>query len=67
MGDESSLKSIAEKIAGSVKGISQIEVVGLDMEEEKEGSFDEGVEKASNILGHLDALVHCYSYEGIYI
>lgn len=59
IGNESSLRSIAEKIKGSV------EVVGLDMEEDREGAFDEAVDKACNILGNLDAFVHCYHYEGI--
>ncbi|CAN6575153.1 unnamed protein product [Malus baccata var. baccata] len=39
-------------------------MVDVDMEDEREGAFDEAVEKACNILGNLDAFVHCYSYEG---
>ncbi|KAL5581394.1 hypothetical protein UlMin_013836 [Ulmus minor] len=64
MGDESCLRSVAQKIAGSLEGSGQIEVVGLDMEDEREGAFDEAVEKACRILGNFDAFVHCYIYEG---
>ncbi|OVA09579.1 Glucose/ribitol dehydrogenase [Macleaya cordata] len=64
MGDESCLRTMADKIAGSLKGISQIEVVGVDMGGAEEKVFDEGVNKALKILGNLDALVHCYDYEG---
>ncbi|XP_062105411.1 uncharacterized protein LOC133817044 [Humulus lupulus] len=64
MGNESFLESIAQKIVCSVKGAGPVEVVGLDMEEEKETSFVEAVDKACNTLGHLDAFVHSYMYEG---
>lgn len=64
MGDEGQLKSAAEKIRGSLNGAVSMDVVGLDMEDEREGSFDEAVEKARKILGRVDALVNCYSYEG---
>jgi NAD(P)-dependent dehydrogenase (short-subunit alcohol dehydrogenase family) len=40
------------------------EVVGLDMEDENESAYDQAVQKATLILGKLDALVHCFSYEG---
>jgi len=64
IGNESSIRRAAEKIMDSVDGVVGIEVVGLDMEEEKEGVYDEAVDKAYKILGNLDALVHCYAYEG---
>lgn len=64
MGNENCLKSIGEKIAGRVKCVAPVEVVAMDMEEEREGAFDEAVDKACRILGNLDAFVHCYAYEG---
>lgn len=64
MGNESCLRSIAGKINGLVKGVKPVEVVGVDMEEEREGHFAEAVNKACVILGSLDAFVHCYFYEG---
>ncbi|KAL8474893.1 hypothetical protein ACS0TY_031346 [Phlomoides rotata] len=64
MGDEGQLRSAAEKISGSLNGVVTVEVVGLDMEDEREGAFDEAVEKARRLLGRIDALVNCYSYEG---
>ncbi|KAA8548249.1 hypothetical protein F0562_004490 [Nyssa sinensis] len=64
MGNEESLTSVAEKIMGSLKGGVVVDVVGLDLEEEKEAVFDEAVHKACKILGNLDAFVHCYAYEG---
>ncbi|KAL5997434.1 hypothetical protein ACLOJK_008364 [Asimina triloba] len=51
MGDESSLQKVAERTTGSLQGINQIQVVGLNMEEEKEAVFDEAVDKAWKILG----------------
>lgn len=64
MGDESPLQKIADEIKGTLEGAFTVEVVGLDMEEEREAVFDYAVDKASKILGNLDALVNCYSYEG---
>lgn len=64
MGNEGRLRSAAEKIRGSLDGVVFVEAVGLDMEDEREGAFDEAVEKATKLLGGLDALVNCYSYEG---
>ncbi|KAK6912953.1 hypothetical protein RJ641_022554 [Dillenia turbinata] len=64
VGNESILRSLRERLISSLKGVDLIEVVGLDEEEENEEAFDAAVEKASGILGKLDALVHCYSYEG---
>lgn len=65
MGNESCLRSIAENITGSLKGVVPVEVVGLDMEDDREGAFGEAVDKACMILGKLDAFVHCYTYEGM--
>ncbi|XP_047311367.1 3-oxoacyl-[acyl-carrier-protein] reductase FabG [Impatiens glandulifera] len=64
MGDEGTLRKAAAKISGMLNGESMIEVVGLDMEDEKETVFDAAVEKAWKLLGNLDSLVHSYSYEG---
>ncbi|KAI3463125.1 hypothetical protein Pfo_019788 [Paulownia fortunei] len=64
MGNEGQLRNAAEKIKGSLSGVVSVEVVGLDMEEDREGAFDEAVEKARRLLGRLDAFVNCYSYEG---
>ncbi|PON65238.1 hypothetical protein TorRG33x02_271340 [Trema orientale] len=66
MGNESYLQSVAQKIVGSVKGAKPVEVVGLDMEEEREAAFDAAVDKACKTLGNLDAFVHSYTYEGSY-
>ncbi|KAB5516238.1 hypothetical protein DKX38_026886 [Salix brachista] len=41
MGNEEGLRSIGEKITGAIKGAFPVEVVGMDMEEEREASFDE--------------------------
>lgn len=64
LGNEGQLRAATEKIRGSLNGVVFMEVVGLDMEDEREGAFDEAVEKARRLLGGLDALVNCYSYEG---
>lgn len=64
VGDERKLKRVGEMIRQSLDGNVVLEVVGLNMEEEQEAAFDEAVDKAWKHLGHLDALVHCYSYEG---
>ncbi|XVE67669.1 hypothetical protein DITRI_Ditri09bG0006600 [Diplodiscus trichospermus] len=64
MGNECCLRSVREKIMDSTERVAQVEVVGLDMEDEREGAFDEAVDKAWKVLGHLDALVNCYAYEG---
>ncbi|GAV64255.1 adh_short_C2 domain-containing protein [Cephalotus follicularis] len=64
VGNENCLRSVAEKITGSLKGEVPVEVVGLNMEEEREEAFIDAVNKAWDIMGNLDAFVHCYSYEG---
>lgn len=64
MGNESCLRRVAEKISGSVNGAVPVEVVGVDMEDEREGAFGEAVDKACRILGNLDAFVNCFMYEG---
>ncbi|KAL4577091.1 hypothetical protein LXL04_013194 [Taraxacum kok-saghyz] len=63
MGDEKVLKGIADWISNDLKGVT-LEIVGLDMEDERESIFDEAVEKTWSILGKVDALVNCYTYEG---
>ncbi|KAK1294759.1 Xanthoxin dehydrogenase [Acorus calamus] len=63
-GDEASLCTIAREIMSSLNGISPIEVIGLDMEDDKESVFDEAVDRAWKRLGSLDALVNCSLYEG---
>ena len=65
MGNENRLRSFGEKIRGLVKGVEAVEVVGLDMEEDREAAFDEAVDKACKILGNFNAFVHCYTYEGM--
>ncbi|CAL1358409.1 unnamed protein product [Linum trigynum] len=64
MGDESCLRRVSEKIMSSINGAAIVEVVGMDMEDEREEVFKEAVGKACGILGNLDAFVHCYFYEG---
>ncbi|CAA0824622.1 NAD(P)-binding Rossmann-fold superfamily protein [Striga hermonthica] len=64
MGDEERLRIAADEIGRSLNGVVSIEVIGLDMEEEREAIFSEAVERARRVLGSLDALVNCYSYEG---
>jgi hypothetical protein len=67
MGNEKGLRSIGEKITGAIKGALPVEVVEMDMEEEREASFEEAVDKACRVLGNLDAFVHCYTYEGNFV
>ncbi|PIN19417.1 Reductase [Handroanthus impetiginosus] len=64
MGNEGQLRTAADKIKESLSCVVLIEVVGLDMEEEREAAFVQAVEKARKIVGSLDAFVNCYSYEG---
>ncbi|XP_077227663.1 uncharacterized protein LOC143860738 isoform X2 [Tasmannia lanceolata] len=64
MGDETCLRSVAANIMDSLKGINPIEVIGLDLELVEEAIFDAAVDKASVLLGSLDAFVNCYTYEG---
>ncbi|CAI9763124.1 unnamed protein product [Fraxinus pennsylvanica] len=64
MGNEGQLRSEAEKLKKSLDCGLTLEVVDLDMEEDREAVFDEAVEKAWRILGNLDALINCYFYEG---
>lgn len=64
MGDETSLRSIANHVMSSLKGVAPVDVIGLDLEQESEAVFHEAVEKASANLGFLDAFVNCYAYEG---
>ncbi|KAK1410026.1 hypothetical protein QVD17_36558 [Tagetes erecta] len=63
MGNESIIKDVADTIMKDLKGV-KVEMVGLDMEDESEVVFDEAVEKTWSILGKVDALVNCYTYEG---
>lgn len=63
MGNEKILKGVADWITNDLKTVT-VEIVGLDMEEEREAVFDAAVEKTWNILGKVDALVNCYTYEG---
>lgn len=64
MGNESHLQSVRDRIADSVNSEGAVEVVGLDMEDDRELVFDAAVERACNILGRVDAFVNCYTYEG---
>ncbi|KAL7612273.1 uncharacterized protein LOC111888909 [Lactuca sativa] len=63
VGDEKVLKGVSDWITNDLKEVT-IEIVGLDMESERESVFDEAVEKTWTILGKVDALVNCYTYEG---
>lgn len=63
MGNEITIKDVSDTITSDLKGAT-IETVGLDMEDEREAVFDEAVEKTWNILGKVDALVNCCTYEG---
>ncbi|GKV26136.1 hypothetical protein SLEP1_g35487 [Rubroshorea leprosula] len=64
MGNEFCLRSLRDKIMSMAEAVVPVEVVGLDMEEQREGVFDEAVDRALKILGNLDAFVHCYAFEG---
>ncbi|KAL6541405.1 hypothetical protein OROGR_010891 [Orobanche gracilis] len=64
MGNEGQLRSAADKIKESLSDVVFVEVIRLDMEGETESIFTEAVDKAKRLLGSLDALVNCYSYEG---
>ncbi|GMH23874.1 hypothetical protein Nepgr_025717 [Nepenthes gracilis] len=64
MGNESRLWTAAKEISESLKGIHPVEVIGVDMEEDKEAVFAAAVEKAWNILGCIDAFVQGFAYEG---
>lgn len=64
MGNESRLQSIGDKIVDSLKDSNAVQVVGLDMEDDRETIFHDAVDKACNLLGKLDAFVNCYAYEG---
>ncbi|GKV53144.1 hypothetical protein SLEP1_g59684 [Rubroshorea leprosula] len=63
MGNEFCLRSLRDKIMSMAEAVVPVEVVGLDMEEQREGVFDEAVDRALKILGNLDAFVHCYAFE----
>lgn len=63
-GDKNVVSSMAREISGSLKGINQVEFVGLNMEEDTEANFDEAVDIAWKLFGMLDAFVNCYVYEG---
>nr|XP_010926845.1 uncharacterized protein LOC105049008 isoform X1 [Elaeis guineensis] len=64
MGDENRLREMVGEIVSLLKGTNQLEVVGLNMEEDKEATFDEAVDTAWTLLGRVDGFVNCYSYEG---
>ncbi|XP_020572156.1 estradiol 17-beta-dehydrogenase 8-like isoform X2 [Phalaenopsis equestris] len=55
---------MAGDIKRSLKGMYPIEVIGLNMEDEREAAFDEAVDKAWKLLGGLDAFVNCHCFEG---
>ncbi|KAG4202418.1 hypothetical protein ERO13_A05G336900v2 [Gossypium hirsutum] len=66
MGNECSLRSAKQKIMDSIMKVvvpEPVAVVGLDMEDEREGAFNDAVDKAWRAFGHLDALVNCHAYE----
>ncbi|MED6173318.1 hypothetical protein PIB30_058237 [Stylosanthes scabra] len=66
LGNEAILRTVANQINGSLSlGDSHptVDVVGLDMEDDRESLFHDAVHKACHILGNLDAFVNCYTYE----
>ncbi|KAE8715865.1 CONSTANS interacting protein 6 [Hibiscus syriacus] len=63
MGNESCLRSARKKITNPTKNMVPVEVVGLDMEEEREEAFDEAVDKAWKAFGFVDIFVNYYAYE----
>ncbi|MFQ6667191.1 hypothetical protein Gotur_033297 [Gossypium turneri] len=70
MGNECSLRSAKQKIMDSIMNVvvpEPVAVVGLDMDDEREGAFNDAVDKAWRAFGHLDALVNCHAYEGGYL
>ncbi|KZT76552.1 short-chain dehydrogenase reductase 3a [Dorcoceras hygrometricum] len=65
MGNDGELRPAAENMEASLNSrCHAVEVVGLDMKQEKAAVFYEAVAEAKRILGTLDAFVNCYSYEG---
>ncbi|MBA0630502.1 hypothetical protein Godav_002593, partial [Gossypium davidsonii] len=60
-------RSAKQKIMDSIMNVvvpEPVAVVGLDMDDEREGAFVNAVDKAWRAFGHLDALVNCHAYEG---
>lgn len=64
VGDENRLRGMAGEIMGSLNGLNRVEVVGLNMEDDKEATFDGAVNLAWKLLGTVDAFVNCYVFEG---
>lgn len=64
IGDENNLGSVVREIESFLKGTNRIELIGLNMEEERKVIFDEAVDKACKLLGSIDAFVNCHLYEG---
>ncbi|XP_078441451.1 NAD(P)-binding Rossmann-fold superfamily protein isoform X2 [Wolffia australiana] len=64
MGEPGKLRSIADGINGSLKSPGSIQVVELEMNEDREEIFDLAVDKAWRLLGSLDSFVNCYLYAG---
>ncbi|KAL1353032.1 hypothetical protein HN51_016977 [Arachis hypogaea] len=67
LGNEPILRTLANQINASLSlGDShpKVDVVGLDLEDDRESLFHDAVDKACHILGTLDAFVNSYTYEG---
>lgn len=64
MGNEGSLRSIADKIRDSIEGAFPVDVIGLDMEADNEEAFDVAVQKAWSSFGNFDAFLNSYVYQG---
>ncbi|CAN8303256.1 unnamed protein product [Cochlearia groenlandica] len=60
----SSLKSIVDYIRFSIEGSFPVDLVDIDMESDSEEAFFAAVEKASTLLGNIDAFINCYTYQG---
>lgn len=67
MGNESSLRSIVDKIRDSIEGAFPVDVIALDMESDSEDAFHAAVHKAWTCSGYFDAFLNSYSYQGFSI
>lgn len=64
MGNEGSLRRIADKIRDSIERAFPVDVIGLDMEADNEEAFDVAVQKAWSSFGNFDAFLNSYAYQG---
>lgn len=64
MGNEGSLRRIADKIRDSIERAFPVDVIGLDMEADNEEAFHVAVQKAWSSFGNFDAFLNFYAYQG---